>query len=133
MVITISRRSKQKEAILKVLHSEDGHPGAQQIYDKVRLALPHISLGTVYRDLKSLTAEGHISEICDGHESRFDALPGDHYHFHCEECGLISNLQGEPSGGINDEASRKHRLRIIRHRLDYYGICSACDGTSQER
>jgi len=133
MVITISRRSKQKEAILKVLRSEDGHPRAQRIYEQVRLTLPHISLGTVYRDLKTLTADGQISEICDGHESRFDALPGNHYHFHCEGCGSISNLSGEPPGIINDEASHKYRLHITHHRLDYYGICPACDGAAQER
>ncbi len=122
----MSRRSKQKEAILKVLQGEPGHPGARWIYEQVRLKLPRISLGTVYRDLKALAAEGQISELCDGHESRFDATTNPHYHFHCERCGSIANLNGELKTELDAEAAARYRLHITGHRLDFYGLCPAC-------
>ena len=130
----MTRNTRQKEAILKALRGQRGHADAHWIYEKVRLKMPRISLGTVYRDLKALTAEEQISEIYDGHESRFDAVPGSHYHFRCTECGEIQNLAGKPDGEMDGRASAKYHLKISHHRLDFYGLCPACERKkTQER
>jgi Fe2+ or Zn2+ uptake regulation protein len=123
----MTRHTKQRETILKALQAESGHPDARHIYEQARLRMPRISLGTVYRDLKSLTAEGLISEICDGHESRFDAMPGNHNHFHCVGCGRIVNLEEQQDGGLDDAAARQYHLKITHHQLDFFGLCPACE------
>ena len=43
----MKNRSRQREAILKVLRATDTHPTANWIYDEVRREIPNISLGTV--------------------------------------------------------------------------------------
>ncbi len=82
--------SKQREAILNELRSRHDHPTATQIFEGVRKVLPHISLGTVYRNLSALVASGEI--IClsvgDGHE-HFDGDKSFHLHLHCKCCGDI--------------------------------------------
>ncbi len=82
--------SKQREAILEVLRATDTHPTANWIYDKVREKIPNISLGTVYRNLSGLTADGEILqiEVGDGFE-HFDGDISPHLHLYCKECEKI--------------------------------------------
>ncbi|MBE6728561.1 MAG: transcriptional repressor [Ruminococcaceae bacterium] len=82
--------SKQREAIMEVLRSTTTHPTAQWIYEEVRKQLPKISLGTVYRNLSALSAEGDILNISvgDGFE-HFDGDNSPHLHLHCRCCGKI--------------------------------------------
>ena len=84
--------SKQREAIITVLRSTDTHPTANWIYKKVREVLPNISLGTVYRNLASLTDSGDILNINvgDGFE-HFDGNATPHLHLHCKECNSITD------------------------------------------
>ena len=52
--------------------------------------MPNISLGTVYRNLKTLTEMGEILELSYGSTySRFDGNAKMHYHFVCEHCGKV--------------------------------------------
>ena len=46
--------SRQREAIINVLKNTTSHPSAAWIYDRVRIQMPNISLGTVYRNLAAL-------------------------------------------------------------------------------
>ncbi|MBI2288549.1 MAG: transcriptional repressor, partial [Chloroflexi bacterium] len=84
------KRSRQKEAILKVLSSTTSHPTASWIYDEVRKEMPGISLGTVYRNLRLLQARGEILRLdIAGDCRRFDANTNDHYHGRCDCCGQV--------------------------------------------
>ena len=48
------RYSKQREAIRLYMEGRHDHPAADSVYAAVREELPHISLGTVYRNLMQL-------------------------------------------------------------------------------
>lgn len=89
----MKKYSRQREAILNVLHSTDTHPTANQVYNRVREAIPNISLGTVYRNLAALSAAGEILSVSvgDGYE-RFDGNNSPHLHLHCKLCGKITDL-----------------------------------------
>ena len=121
-----SRNTKQKEAILKVLRKTPDHADARWIHTQVRRSLPHISLGTVYRNLKALTDEGFISTLDMGSGSRFDATPGNHAHFHCQKCGGVSNLDGVSDPSMDKNISDRYKLSVLFHRLDFFGLCPAC-------
>ena len=97
----IARRTKQREAILKVLKATDTHPTAQWIYEQVRRELQHISLGTVYQDLKLLKQNGEIEELkfCSN-QSRFDGNTGKHSHFCCLKCNGVFDIK-EPVDIVN--------------------------------
>jgi Fur family peroxide stress response transcriptional regulator len=121
-----SRNTKQKEAILRVLKKTADHRDARWIHQQVRRSLPRISLGTVYRDLKALTEEGFISAIDMAGGSRFDGTPGNHDHFHCQKCGAVSNLDEVSDTAMDKKISDKYRLSVAFHRLDFFGLCPAC-------
>ena len=125
-----SRNTKQKEAILRVLRKTEDHADARWIHLQVRHSLPHISLGTVYRNLKALTDEGLISFLDMGSGSRFDGTPGNHAHFHCQKCGGVSNLDEPSDPSMDKNISAQYRLSVAFHRLDYFGLCPSCQRAS---
>ena len=89
----MSRKTKQKVAILRVLKATDHHPTAEWVYGRVRQEISNISLGTVYRDLKSLIKEDEISEVGNGGtQGRFDGTAENHYHLRCRQCNRILDI-----------------------------------------
>src|SRR4030043_1277198 len=116
------RRTKQKEAILEVLRGTTSHPTADWVYSEVRKEIPNISLGTVYRNLRLLCQSREILELdlC-GNLSRFDARQDDHYHFRCEKCGQVFDIDEPVNADMDKIATRRTGFRIIYNRLDFYG------------
>lgn len=124
---TKRRMTKQRRLILEVLRSTKTHPTADWIYDRVREDLPNISLGTVYRNLKVLQELGEINELNYGSSySRFDGVPMDHYHFCCEECGGVYDVEMDIHPSINDEVEDVTGFIVNQHRCEFYGLCLDC-------
>ena len=83
------RYSRQRELIARNLKNRSDHPSADMVYASVREQMPHISLGTVYRNLKDMTSCGEaISFMVDGKE-HFDGRNTPHIHLCCSRCGSI--------------------------------------------
>ena len=123
----MARKSKQKEAILRLVKDMTFHPTADCVYEEVRREIPNISLGTVYRNLKVLQREGKILELdLAGTISRFDGNVHDHYHFRCEQCGRIFNVHEPVDVESNDRVSRKTGFTVSNHRLEFRGLCKDC-------
>jgi len=123
----MARKTKQKEAILRVLKDNNEHPTASLIYEQVRQEIPHISLGTIYRDLKSLKQEGKIAEIkLAGSLSRFDGNSKNHYHFHCQKCDRIFDVVEPVYTAIDNRIAQKTGFDVFYHRLEFYGLCPDC-------
>jgi len=95
----------------------------------VRRRLPHISLGTVYRNLDLLSAAGEIQTLeLAGTQKRFDGNPADHYHARCLKCGRVVDLD-LPSGALTDleeTVATVSGFKIVGHRLEFRGICPRC-------
>ena len=121
------RMTKQKRVILEVLKSTKSHPTADWVYDKVKKKIPNISLGTVYRNLNILKNQGEILELNYGKGfSRFDGNASHHYHFTCENCGRIMDIETPLFTKIEDEVSQQMGVKVNRHRLEFYGSCADC-------
>lgn len=127
--MVMSRNSKQKVAILRVVKGTTSHPTANWIYDQVRREIPNISLGTVYRNLKLLKQEGRILEIdLAGILSRFDGNTQYHHHFICEQCGrVLDAISEEPmERAMIDRVARRTGFKITQHRCEFRGLCKDC-------
>ena len=121
------RKTKQREAILKVLRGATSHPAADWIYNEVRKEIPDISLGTVYRNLRLLGECGEILEIDSGSTfSRFDGNPANHYHFKCERCRRVFDIDEPVNEKINGRIARKTGFKISHHWLEFRGLCKKC-------
>lgn len=123
----MTRKTKQREAILRVLEGTSSHPTADWVYEQVRKEIPNISLGTVYRNLKSLQQEGKILELdLAGTVSRFEANTQNHHHFRCEQCGCIFDVDEPVDGELDERVAQKTGFKVSYHRLEFRGLCKDC-------
>ena len=121
------KKTKQKEAILRVLRNGNSHPTASWIYDEARKELPRISLATVYRNLKQLRDNGEILQLdVNGNSSRFDSNVSEHYHFRCEKCGEFLDIDEAVDKELLARVVQKTGLRISGYVLEFSGLCSKC-------
>lgn len=127
----MTRMTRQKKTILEILQSTKSHPPADWVYEQARKKLPDISLGTVYRNLKLLKETGFILELNYGSAySRYDANPLAHYHFVCEKCNRIYDVELPLQKSIDVIASEATGALILGHRLEFYGICNSCQNNN---
>jgi len=105
----------------------EGHPSANQFYEKIKRKFPTISHATVYKTLALLKEMNQVLEIDLRAGSRYDGnRPQPHPHLICLKCNKI--VDGEVSfdqGSIRklEEASG---YTILRPQISLYGLCSDC-------
>ena len=58
-----TKKSKQRDAIIKFLMTRKDHPTADMVYMNIKEEFPKISLGTVYRNLALLSERGEILKL----------------------------------------------------------------------
>jgi len=121
------RTTRQRKAILRFLEENKSHPTADVIYKEVRKEIPNISIGTVYRNLRVLQENGQIAELnIKGTLSRFESKQADHYHFRCERCGKVIDIEEPVDTRLNSRIAEKTGLKINSHQLEFRGLCKDC-------
>ncbi len=121
------KRSLQRERILELLKNTGIHPTANWLYERLKGEFPNLSMGTVYRNLNILDEQGLIKKIDFGSTfDRFDANITPHYHFICEICGSITDLDIPVDSGLEKIVEAKTKFKVNRHRIEFYGICDKC-------
>jgi Fur family peroxide stress response transcriptional regulator len=128
------RKTRQKAAVIDVLRQTNSHPDAAWVYEKVRRKIPKISLGTVYRNLRLLKEAGVIEELTQsGQISRFDGNASPHYHFRCDSCGRIYDLDQTVDKNIEARVARETGFKVTHHNLELGGLCLDCQMTPTRR
>jgi Fur family peroxide stress response transcriptional regulator len=126
------RETKQRKAILDFLRKTKSHPTADQIYDSVRKIIPSISKGTVYRNLQVLIDSGIVSVLdIRGTLSRYELRQEAHYHFRCEACGRVFDLDEPVDLGLDDRISKRTGFLVSGHQTEFRGWCADCRQPSQ--
>jgi Fur family transcriptional regulator, peroxide stress response regulator len=122
------RETRQRKTILQILKNTKSHPTVDRIYDEVRKDMPHISKGTVYRNLQVLQDDGDITELkLDGTASRYEIKQKNHYHFRCEQCGQVIDIDMPVKKELDQQAATKTGLNISYHQLEFCGLCRECE------
>ena len=122
------RRSKKRDAILELIRSSKIHPGAWWVYERLKPQIPGLSLGTVYRNIKILLAEGALASVgVINNEERFDGIPGRHSHAICTNCGKIADLDETISSDLTEALLKKiPDFSIDIRNSVFYGLCNGC-------
>lgn len=120
------RQTRQRQLVYEAVASTDAHPSAEWVYERVRREMPRVSLGTVYRNLQLLVAEGKLKAWSRGRTTRYDADVMPHDHFVCRSCGLLLDIERAP-----ETISSEKRLRAGGHHIDsrvleFIGVCRDC-------
>lgn len=118
------RYSRQRELIYQTLRNTKEHPSADMIYQALKPDNPSLSLGTVYRNLNLLAAEGRIVRIPSSVD-RYDGDTSPHSHFVCTRCGSVRDLD-LPYNRELDEAAARTDCRVTGRIILFTGLCAQC-------
>ena len=120
------RFSHQRERIYQAVRSSHAHPTAEEVYSQLKPEMPRLSLGTVYRNLRQMAAEGRLAEV-DGPVARFDAFLTPHTHFRCTGCGAV--LDAETVALPEDLFARVQSdtgCELRGYQITFSGTCPHC-------
>lgn len=121
------KKSRQRDRLLELLQSTDIHPTAFWLYDRLKKDFPSLSLGTVYRNLDILEKQGLIKKLDFlGTNAHYDANLKDHFHFICEKCGKIIDLDIQIKDILFDRLTDLTNLKPDRLRVEFFGLCRDC-------
>ena len=120
------KKTRQRREVLRILRQAHGPLSSFEIHRLACQTVPHISLATVYRNLRSMQSEGNVRSVVlpDG-VMRFEASQRGQHHFQCRVCHEIwtfpDNLpapthQPKLGGGFV----------IEDHNTTFYGRCPTC-------
>jgi Fur family transcriptional regulator, peroxide stress response regulator len=121
------RTTRQLEVTYRVLCDATDHPTPEQVFRAVRLELPDVSRGTVYRNLQKLVADGRAQVVqVSNRSARYDGRVDCHDHFVCSGCAMVIDV-GPPGSGRGGVRRRVAGHRVGSHTLTYFGICRDCE------
>jgi Fur family peroxide stress response transcriptional regulator len=122
------RLTPQRVELIRLIAASEGHPSASQLYEQVKSRFPTMSLATVYKTLDLLKELGEALEIRLRDDSHYDGRkPYPHPHLICVQCQKI--MDGELETAVNtivQEVENNFGFQIVKHQLDFYGICPEC-------
>ncbi|WP_437601600.1 transcriptional repressor [Sorangium sp. So ce590] len=125
----------QRLAIVRELAADPTHPTAQELFERLRPALPTMSFATVYNTLDALASAGLcVALSLSPGASRFDPNMDAHHHAVCDRCGLVRDVPCEPSELLAERldeivpapltAAPGFEVRAVER--IYRGLCAAC-------
>ena len=123
--------TRQREVILRSFLEAEGHVSAEELYQMVSAEDPSIGLATVYRTLNLLVECGLAQRRQFGEvRHRFEHVLEHEHHDHlvCTRCGAIAEFYSPEVERVLNEVCRERRFHVFSHRLELYGLCTACQG-----
>jgi Fe2+ or Zn2+ uptake regulation protein len=119
--------SRQRALILNILRSTRSHPNAYWIFKQARDVMPHISLGTVYRNLNFLASEGKIKRfVSEDGSTQYDGDLRDHYHVRCIQCQTICDVPHVSDRVSYQDVEKLTGFKIYSAHVLFEGICPQC-------
>jgi len=122
------RITPQRMAILGILAESEGHPSAEDVYEKVGMNFPTTSMATVYKTISLLKSMGEVLELeFSGDFNRYDGnKPSPHPHLICTKCRRIIDPDFDGLADLMEKITSRTGYKIIGHRVDFYGLCPEC-------
>ena len=119
--------TKQRQAVLRVIHESDEHLTANDVFENARRYLPGISFATVYNSLRYLKSEGLIAEVRFGTDAaRYDRKLSRHDHAICSECGKLVDMDLSIPPAVLKAATNLSKFEAESIELILRGLCPDC-------
>lgn len=116
--------TKQQAVILDIMLHTDQHLSAEEVFLIAKKKLPSIAMGTVYRNLNILSAEGKLNRVeVPGSPDRYDKNIIPHDNLYCDTCHELKDIQIE---GLKDFLEEKTDVDITSFDVVIHYICENC-------
>lgn len=129
--------TSERKRILELVFAMKHHIDVTHLYDEGRRRFPkaHLSLATIYRTIPLFEEMGFLKSFHtkEGHKL-YECTYGLAHHDHiiCLSCGSIAEFTCEEIEGYQLRVAKKHRYRLLDHRLELFGLCATCDSKEKE-
>lgn len=122
------RITTQRSLVLEVVNRMRCHATADEVYNKIVKKYPHISRGTVYRNLNLLSDIGKLRKMeMPSGADRFDHICHEHYHAICVKCGRVFDVEMEFIEDLEKNIKDTHGFEIAGHDIFFKGTCLECN------
>ncbi len=124
----------QRQVIYEAVVDSHGHPTPELIYEQVRQRIPSISLGTIYKNVKTFLDSGVLKEVTLHHGSlRLESNMTPHHHLVCSSCKSIFDIE---ESAVEPVQLPKTKLpvgfSIKQCRVEFVGLCKSCQTANRK-
>ena len=126
------RVTHQRQEIFAEFARFNGHPTAENIFNRVRKRLTTISLDTVYRTIATFEEYGLVKrvQILDN-LARFDINLKIHHHLVCSRCKKIEDFYWPDFDRLSLPGSVNEWGDIEQKHVEIRGLCRNCKKASR--
>lgn len=117
----------QRRAIAEVMVGDDVHLTAEEVHRRARVALPELSLATVYNTLNDMVASGLLAERrhLPG-AARYDPGPQPHHHLVCRHCDRLVDIGPAAVGPVVLDEESGQGFSVDAVEVTFFGSCDDC-------
>lgn len=124
----VGRRLTAQRLLLLDLIRQGGHLDVNELYRRAKERNPHLSMSTVYRNLRlflklGLVEEHHFDKVHCYYEVKTKAA---HHHLICLGCGKIVDFEYPLSQKIKENLETRNEFHITGTKVLLVGYCAAC-------
>jgi Fur family peroxide stress response transcriptional regulator len=120
------RFTPQRQHVYNVLLQKQDHPTAEEVFLRAKKELPAISMATVYNCLDALVKCGLLRlVILDRGATRFCPNMREHFHFYCDDCGRVYDIDS-PASAPKVVAQMPKGFKANYYELAIHGLCAEC-------
>jgi len=121
------RLTPQRKVILDILHGNDNHLTAEDVFSQVEAKIPGVNKSTVYRTLELLESLGLVVKNEIGGQHIFHhSEGGHHHHLICRQCERIIDCDENLLSSLESTLLKEHDFQAELHHHVIYGVCHAC-------
>jgi Fur family peroxide stress response transcriptional regulator len=117
----------QRVAIYEELMKSKDHPDSEDIFERVKIGFPDMSLDTVYRTLSKF-AEIGLAHLVEGYgeSKRYDPDTNKHHHFRCQKCNKIVDFHDVDYDSLKISRAIQRKFRVTNVKVVLEGTCDEC-------
>jgi len=114
--------TEQRKIIAKVMSSSKDHPDVDELYKRVSIIDPKISIATVYRTIKLFAEEGIVTKHgFKGTKARYEELSESHHdHLIDIKTGEIIEFVDDEIEKLQKKIAEKFGYDLVDHKLELY-------------
>ncbi|MEP7162740.1 MAG: Fur family transcriptional regulator [Candidatus Moraniibacteriota bacterium] len=123
--------------LLELFHASDAPLSIPDLQKRLEAKGSRANKTSVYRNLELLEMAGVVEKVSVSDESRYYELMErtHHHHLVCLSCERIFDIPIQETKLLQtvDAFSKKLQFTISRHAVEFYGLCSKCQGRKISR
>ena len=114
----------QRKIIAKVMSDSHDHPNVDELYKRISIIDPKISIATVYRTVKLFEESGILAKHdFKGGKARYEELSESHHdHLIDVKTGEIIEFVNEDIEALQKKVAEKYGYDLVDHKLELYGV-----------